>query len=42
MSPHDDKWGILELQNCILNIAEYIDTFCEKYGIDSLASLKIC
>ena len=34
MSPHDDKWGILELQNCILNIAEYIDTFCEKYGID--------
>ncbi|MFG6427359.1 MAG: LicD family protein [Muribaculaceae bacterium] len=30
----EDKWGILELQNCILNIAEYIDTFCDKYGID--------
>lgn len=34
MSPHEDKWGILELQNCILNIAEYIDAFCDKHGID--------
>lgn len=34
MSPHEDEWGILPLQNCILNIAHYIDVFCEKYGID--------
>lgn len=34
MSSRDDKWGILELQNCILNIAEYIDRFCDENSID--------
>jgi len=29
-----DDWGILELQNCILNIAKYIDSFCAENGID--------
>lgn len=30
----EDKWGIIELQNCILNIAEYIDRFCHENNID--------
>lgn len=30
----EDKWGILELQNCILNVAEYFDRLCEDNGID--------
>ncbi|MGM9826763.1 MAG: phosphorylcholine transferase LicD [Muribaculaceae bacterium] len=34
MSPHDDSWGILGLQNCILNIAGYFDEFCEQRKID--------
>jgi len=34
MSPHEDKWGILPLQNCILNIAHYLDLFCDKHDID--------
>jgi len=34
MNPHEDKWGIIELQNCILNIAKYIDDFCDEHGID--------
>lgn len=34
MLPHEDLWGILQLQNCILNIAYYLDAFCEKYGIE--------
>jgi len=34
MSPHEDKWGILKLQNCILNIAEYLDQFCDEHGIE--------
>lgn len=34
MNAQDDEWGILGLQNCILNIAQYFDDFCEKRGID--------
>lgn len=34
MSSSDDNWGIRELQNCILNIAQYFDCFCEANGID--------
>lgn len=34
MISNSDEWGIRDLQNCILNIAEYIDTFCGKYGIE--------
>lgn len=34
MSPHEDKWGIIGLQNCILNIAAYFDDFCDSHGID--------
>ena len=30
----EDKWGIKQLQNCILNIAQYFDNFCEKNQID--------
>lgn len=29
-----DDWGIKKLQNCILNIAQYIDEFCMEYDID--------
>lgn len=29
-----DDWNIKDLQNCILNIAEYIHTFCEEHGIE--------
>ena len=29
-----DDWGIKKLQNCILNIAQYIDTFCLQNSID--------
>lgn len=34
MLPHEDEWGILPLQNCILNIAHYLDLFCDKHGIE--------
>ena len=34
MRKSEDTWGIIRLQNCILNIAQYIDTFCESNGID--------
>lgn len=34
MSTREDKWGIKELQNCILFIAEYLDKFCETHSID--------
>lgn len=34
MRPHKDEWGIKRLQNCILNIAEYLDQFCESHNID--------
>ncbi len=33
MTPRDDSWGIIRLQNCILNIAKYIDEFCEQRDI---------
>lgn len=29
-----DEWGIKTLQNCILNIACYIDEFCNRHNID--------
>lgn len=29
-----DEWGIKELQNCILGIAQYIDNFCLENDID--------
>lgn len=29
-----DDWGIKKLQNCILNIAQYIDEFCGENQID--------
>lgn len=34
MNPHEDEWGILELQNCILNIAAYIDKICKEHNIE--------
>ena len=30
----EDKYNILELQDKILEVAVYIDSFCSKYGID--------
>lgn len=30
----NDEWGIKRLQNCILNIAQYLHNFCEEYGIE--------
>lgn len=34
MRQREDKWGIFDLQNCILNIAKYFDEFCETNNID--------
>ena len=34
MRESEDTWGIRGLQNCILNIAQYFDEFCEQRGID--------
>ena len=34
MNDHPDDWGILRLQNCILNIAKYINDFCDAHGIE--------
>lgn len=33
MNKHNDDWGILKLQNCILNIAKYIHDLCEQHNI---------
>ena len=33
LDPSNDEWGIKRLQNCILNIAQYLHDFCEEYGI---------
>lgn len=33
MRPIEDEWGIVRLQNCILNIAKYIHDFCEENGV---------
>ena len=30
----DDSWGFLELQDKILEIAVYVDRFCEEHGVD--------
>lgn len=34
MKNSSNEWGILDLQNYILNIAQYIDEFCKIHGID--------
>lgn len=34
MTPREDTWGFMELQNCILYIAKYIDKVCEENGIE--------
>ena len=31
--PREDTWGILKLQNCILQVARYIDTICSDNNI---------
>ena len=33
MLERPDDWGIIRLQNCILNITNYLDEFCESNGI---------
>ena len=33
MNPGEDSWGIRNLQNCILNIAQYIDMVCKEQNI---------
>ncbi|MDE7347607.1 MAG: LicD family protein [Muribaculaceae bacterium] len=34
MNPRKNEWGFLQLQNCILNIAAYIDKLCKDHGIE--------
>lgn len=34
MSEHHDDWGILQLQNGILNVAKYLHDFCEQHCIE--------
>ena len=34
VSKREDTWGILPLQNCILQIAQYIDSVCRDNDID--------
>jgi lipopolysaccharide cholinephosphotransferase len=34
MRPTEDKWQIAGLQNCILNIAQYLHDFCTENGIE--------
>lgn len=34
MNSKEDEWGFLDLQNCILNIAFYIDKLCKEHNID--------
>lgn len=34
MKPREDKWGIMELQNCILHVAQFVDKICERNGIE--------
>lgn len=34
MKSNSDEWGIKNLQNCILNIADYIDQLCSQYKIN--------
>lgn len=34
MSARPDEWGIITLQNGILNVAKYLNDFCEENGID--------
>lgn len=33
MTPREDTWGFMNLQNCILQIAKYVDTICEQNSI---------
>ena len=34
MTPREDTWGFMKLQNCILYVAKYIDEVCEANGIE--------
>ncbi len=34
MMPREDSWGFMELQNCILHVAKYIDEICETNNIE--------
>lgn len=34
MTPREDIWGFMRLQNCILHIAQYVDGVCRRNGID--------
>lgn len=34
MTPREDTWGFMQLQNCILSIARYIHDFCSENGIE--------
>lgn len=34
MTPREDSWGFMKLQNCILHIAKYIDDICEANNIE--------
>ncbi len=34
MTPREDNWGFMKLQNAILHVARYLDEFCSINGID--------
>lgn len=34
MTPREDTWGFMKLQNCILHVAKYVDNVCETNGIE--------
>lgn len=34
MTPRSDSWGFMELQNCILYVAKYIDEVCDRNEIE--------
>lgn len=34
MTPREDSWGFMRLQNCILNIAQYIHEFCVENKVE--------
>lgn len=32
MTPRDDTWGFMQLQNYILHVAMYVDRICRKHN----------
>lgn len=34
MTPREDSWGFMRLQNCILHVAQYVDKVCRNNNIE--------